>query len=136
MHMARSGFLLAALVGAALGCAPGAKPGVVQGECRTRFVSGVPGDPNPVGPWKPLADLRITALDENQKEVGAATSGPDGRYRLTLPPGRYTVFGVQANTRYPPARVGGQEAPDNRGVVQVRPGGMVEVDFDVPTLGV
>jgi hypothetical protein len=133
--MPRSGLLLAALVGAALGCASDAKPGVVQGECRTRFVSGVPGDPNPVGPWEPLANLRITAMDETQREVGAATSGPDGHYRLSLPPGRYTLFGVRENTRHPPARVGGQESPDNRGVVEVRAGGVVEVDFDVLTFG-
>jgi hypothetical protein len=31
--------------------------------------------------------------------------------------------------------VGGQDA-DNSAIVEVRPGGTVEVDFDVPTLGV
>src|SRR5436309_4777825 len=109
--------LLLAAAGVGLGCLAqerGRHAGEVEGTCRTRFLSGVPGDPNPVGPWKPLPDLRIVVLDEAGKEVASATSGPGGRYRLTLPPGRYSTFAVQANTRYPPARVGGREAPDNR----------------------
>jgi hypothetical protein len=132
------GLLLAAAIGFGIGWwarGVSVQPGLIQGDCRTQFISGVPGHPNPVGPWEPFADLRVVAFDETEKEVGAARSGPDGRYRLALPPGRYTLLAVQTYSRCPPARIGGNDAPDTRGVIDVRPGDTVEVDFDVPTLG-
>ena len=64
-------------------------------------------------------EATITVLDEGGDEVTEVTSGEDGRFRVALPPGRYTLVPQSPNAGAPPQA--GEQA------VEVRDGAYTQV---------
>ena len=84
----------------------------------------VQSPPDPACADRPVVGAVIVALDASGREVARASSGADGRYRIPLPPGTYTLV---------PQPVDGFMGTASTVIVEVRTGSTTMADLAYDT---
>ena len=84
----------------------------------------VKSPPDPACADRPVVGAVVVALDASGREVARASSGADGRYRISLPPGTYTLV---------PQPVVGLMGTASTLTVEVRSGGTTVADLAYDT---
>jgi hypothetical protein len=84
----------------------------------------VQSPPDPACADRPVVGAVVVALDASGREVARASSGADGRYRIPLPPGTYTLV---------PQPVAGLMGTASTLIVEVRTGGTTVADLAYDT---